>query len=78
MLRPTKHAHPDRTPIGIAYVLLAHLRKQRVAEFSQLRKLARNFSKGTDVLLLPALSFLFLLGVIEYRPKIDSFEYTGK
>jgi hypothetical protein len=78
MLRPTKHSHPDRTPIGIAYVLLAYLRKWRVAEFSQLRKLVKNSSKGSDVLLLPALNLLFLLGVIEYRPKIDSFEYRGK
>jgi hypothetical protein len=78
MLRPTKHSHPDRTAIGIAYALLAHLREQRIAEFSHLRKLAKNSSRGSDVLLLPALNFLFLLGVIEYRPKIDSFEYTGK
>lgn len=78
MLRPTKHSHPDRTPVGIACVLLSHLKRQRVAEFAQLRKLAKNFSKGSDILLLPALNFLFLLGVIEYRPKIDSFEYTGK
>ncbi len=78
MLRPTKHSHPDRTPVGIACVLLSQLKRQRVAEFAQLRKLAKNFSKGSDILLLPALNFLFLLGVIEYRPKIDSFEYTGK
>lgn len=78
MLRPTKHSHPDRTPIGIAFVILAHMRKQRIAEFSQLQKIAKNFSKGSDVLLLPALNLLFLVGVVEYRPKTDSFEYTGK
>lgn len=78
MLRPTKHSHPDRTPVRVACVILAHLRKQRVAEFTQLRKLAKNSSKGSDVLLLPALNLLYLVGVIEYRPKIDSFEYTGK
>jgi hypothetical protein len=59
-------------------VILTHLRRQRVAEFSQLRKLARSSSRGSDILLLPALNLLFLVGVIEYRPKIDSFEYTGK
>lgn len=78
MLRPTKHSHPDRTPVGVACVILTHLRRQRVAEFSQLRKLARSSSRGSDILLLPALNLLFLVGVIEYRPKIDSFEYTGK
>ena len=78
MLRPTKHSHPDRTAVGVACIILTHLRMQRVAEFSQLRRLARNSSKGSDVLLLPALNLLFLVGMIEYRPKIDSFEYTGK
>jgi len=78
MLRPTKHSHPDRTTIGIACVILTHLKRQRVAEFSQLRKIAKNSSKGSDILLLPALNLLFLVGVIEYRPKIDSFEYAGK
>jgi hypothetical protein len=78
MLRPTKHSHPDRTPIGIACTMLAHLKRQRVAEFSQLRKLAKSSSRGSDVLLMPALNLLYLVGVIEYRPKTDSFEYTGK
>jgi hypothetical protein len=58
--------------------MLAHLKRQRVAEFSQLRKLAKSSSRGSDVLLMPALNLLYLVGVIEYRPKTDSFEYTGK
>jgi hypothetical protein len=78
MLRPTKHSHPDRTLIGVAYVLLAFLKKRRIAEFSQLKELAKGASKGSDTLLLPAVNLLFLIGVLEYRAKIDSFEYVGK
>jgi hypothetical protein len=29
------------------------------------------------VLFLPTLSFLYLLGLVEYRPKTDSLEYVG-
>jgi hypothetical protein len=78
MLRPTKHSHPDRTLVGVAYVLLAFLKKRRIAEFREVRELAKKSSKGTDALLLPAVNLLFMIGVLEYRAKIDSFEYVGK
>jgi len=32
---------------------------------------------GGDVLFLPALNFLYLMGLIEYRPKTDAVEYVG-
>lgn len=31
-----------------------------------------------DVLFLPSLNFLYLLGLIEYHPKTDSIEYVGQ
>jgi hypothetical protein len=64
--------------IGVSYVLLAFLKKRRVAEFRELKALARKSSKGSDVLLLPAVNLLFIMGLVEYRSKIDSFEYVGK
>jgi hypothetical protein len=33
---------------------------------------------GGDVLFLPSLNFLYVLGLIEYHPKTDSVEYVGQ
>ena len=77
MLRPTKHSHPDRTVINIAMLLLKHLCKRRLERYSDLQMFSKKAVAGGEVLLLPALSFLFLLGLIEYRPKTDAIEYVG-
>lgn len=77
MLRPTKHSHPDRTIVNMAMHLLKRLRKLRVDRYGELRDFAKRVITGGDVLFLPALNFLFLLGLIEYRPKTDAIEYVG-
>ena len=77
MLRPTKHSHPDRTVINVSLKLLARLKKRRLDDYGGLRKFAKKAVPGGDVLFLPALNFLFLLGLIEYRPKTDAVEYMG-
>lgn len=77
MLRPTKHSHPDRTVVGVALVLLGRLKSRRLDEYDALRRFARKTIPGGDVLFQPAVNFLFLLGLVEYRPKTDSLEYLG-
>lgn len=77
MLRPTKHSHPDRTVVNVALLLLTRLRKRRLEGYDALRAHAKKVVAGGDVLFLPALNFLFLLGLIEYRPKTDAVEYVG-
>ena len=77
MLRPSKHSHPDRTVINISLFLVAWLKTHRVEDFDALMKLAKDAVAGGDVLFLPALNFLFLLGLIEYRAKNDVIEYVG-
>lgn len=77
MLRPTKHSHPDRTVINVSLLLLQRLRARRVGEYDALRKYVKNAVVGGDVLFLPALNFLYLLGLIDYRPKTDAVEYVG-
>jgi hypothetical protein len=57
--------------------LLTHLRKRRLDGYSALRAYAKKAVAGGDVLFLPALNFLYLLGLIEYRPKTDAIEYVG-
>jgi hypothetical protein len=77
MLRPTKHSHPDRTVINVSLLLLARLRTRRVDDYGVLRKYAKKSVTGGDVLFLPALNFLYLMGLIDYRPKTDAVEYVG-
>lgn len=77
MLRPTKHSHPDRTVINVSLLLLARLKALRVDEYDILRKYAKKLVVGGDVLFLPALNFLYLMGLIDYHPKTDSVEYVG-
>lgn len=77
MLRPTKHSHPDRTVLNVALIALDVLKKKRVENYSTLRAAAKKRVSGGDVLFLPAVNFLYLMGLIEYRPKTDSFEYVG-
>lgn len=77
MLRPTKHSHPDRTVINVALLLLARLKMRRLDDYDGLRKHAKKIVVGGDVLFLPALNFLYLMGLIDYRPKTDAVEYVG-
>jgi hypothetical protein len=77
MLRPTKHSHPDRTVINVSLLLLARLKARRLDDYDTLRKYAKKSVGGGDVLFLPALNFLYLMGLIDYRPKTDAVEYVG-
>lgn len=77
MLRPTKHSHPDRTVINVSLLLLSRLKIRRIDGYDDLRRFARNKVVGGDVLFLPALNFLYLMGLVEYRPKTDVVEYVG-
>ena len=77
MLRPTKHSHPDRTVINVAMIILVKLKNLRIASYSDLLSYAKKNVIGGDMLFLPALNFLFLMGLVEYRPKTDSIEYIS-
>jgi hypothetical protein len=78
MLRPSKHAHPDRTIVAVSLLLLARLRSQRLCDYDALLAYVRKGVIGGDVLFLPSLNFLYLLGLIEYHPKTDAVEYVGQ
>jgi hypothetical protein len=77
MLRPNKHSHPDRTVIYLSLLLLNRLKTRRLEDYSNLRNYAKNTVTGGDVLFLPALNFLYLMGLIDYLPKTDAIEYVG-
>jgi hypothetical protein len=79
MLRPTKHAHPDRTVIAVATVVLRALRGRRAMSYDDLRDLVEKRSgSDAETLFAPAVALLFLLGLLDYRPTVDAFEYRGQ
>lgn len=77
MLRPSKHSHPDKTVISLSVRILTRMRKLRTIDYDSLRTFSRASVQGGEALFLPSLSFLFLLGLVAYHPKTDSFEYIG-
>jgi hypothetical protein len=77
MLRPAKHAHPDQTALYLAALLITHLKRRRIETYGELLQLAKTKVRGGDALFLPAVEVLYLLGLIEYRRKADSFEFVG-
>jgi len=77
MLRPSKHSHPDQTVVNVATLLIKRLKRLRLEECEKLRSYVKKAVTGGDALYLPSLSLLYLLGLVEYRPKTDSMEYVG-
>lgn len=77
VLRPNKHSDPELTILPIAAEVLKKLRKKRSCTVSDLRKHFEGFGTDRVLLLLPSLSVLFVLGLVEYRRKTDCMEYVG-
>ena len=62
---------------GVPHRPSVRLKTRRVDDYDGLRKYAKKSVIGGDVLFLPALNFLYLMGLIDYRPKTDAVEYIG-
>jgi hypothetical protein len=77
MLRPSKYSHPDRTLLNVSVILLAYLKEHQLAKFDTLLSVCKQNVESSELLFLPALNFLYLLGLIEYHPKTDVVEYVG-
>lgn len=77
MLRPSKHSHPDKTVLNIAVLILKRIKSRRLEEFEALKAFVAKSVRGGTTLYLPALDLLYLLGLLQYRPKTDSLEYVG-
>jgi hypothetical protein len=79
MLLPNKHSHPDETVLAAATMLLKDLRRKRAIRYDELKAvLDKRTSQSSDYLFTPAVSLLFLLGLVEYKDSVDTFEYAGK
>ncbi len=77
MIRPTKHMNPERSVLALAAILLQRLKRKRLEGYSALTAHAVKKMRDGDTLFPGALSLLYLLGLVEYRPSSDAFEYVG-
>ncbi len=77
ILLPTKHSHPDRTTIAVATLILQRLKHVRLDRYDDLVSYISDNNSCAKYLFLSAMNFLFLLGLVEYHTKNDSFEYIG-
>lgn len=78
LLHPSKHAWPDDTVVAAATRILRLLRQRRSVPYPELFEAAKRNSRGGDFLFAPAVNLLYLLGLLEYHAKGDSFEYVGQ
>lgn len=79
MLKPTKHLDPALSVLNMAAHSLAMLSRNRTMKYEDLyEKLERKFGDGVRPIFIRSVSFLFLLGKIEYHSKNDTFEYLHK
>jgi hypothetical protein len=78
MLTPRKHLNLDVSVLRVAALMLRELDKRGVIEFERLRGLiVRRAGSDAEIVFLPALNFLFLLGKIDYHLKNDTIEYRS-
>lgn len=78
MLTPTKHSNPDRTVVAAATSALRAVRRTRVVGYDELKAVVDADTKSADYLFTPAISLLYLLGLVSYHPVNDTFEFVGR
>lgn len=78
LLLPNKNAHPDLTVISVSSFILGVLRKERVLGYADLYAKLSAHDSRTVYLFSSSLELLFLLGLLNYHVKNDTFEYVGK
>lgn len=76
MLTPKKHLNLDVSVLRVSSLLLSELRRRGVVEIEKLRAYAiRRAGEDAEMVFLPSLNFLFLLGRIAYHDKNDTIEF---
>jgi len=75
MIRPAKHLNLNTCVLRAASRLLARLQKERICRFTDLRACLTDLGDDDEVIFLPTIHFLYLVGRVEYHPQTDSFEY---
>jgi len=78
MLTPRKHLDLNTSLLRIAAIMLKELHKRGVIEMMTLKqKVIRRVGSNGELMFLPALNFLYLLGKVEYHVQNDTLEYRA-
>ncbi|MDA8328691.1 MAG: hypothetical protein M0Z83_06935 [Betaproteobacteria bacterium] len=75
MIRATKYLNLNTCVLRAASRLLAKLQAERLCGYEVLRSSLSSLDPDADILFLPTIHFLFLLGRVNYHAQTDSFEY---
>lgn len=75
MIRPAKHLNLNTCVLRAASRLLVRLQQDRVCRFADLRASLADLGDDAEVVFLPTVNFLYLVGRVDYHPQTDSFEY---
>jgi hypothetical protein len=80
MLTPHKHLKLNTSVLNLSALALVYLQRHRSVSYQQLyahleRRAGDRDSEDVRVMFGPTVSFLYLLGKLQYHPKNDSFEY---
>jgi ABC-3C biological conflict system middle component len=76
MLFPSKHDHPDQTVFAVATLMIERLSTKQLVGYDDLSAYCRSRVRHGELLFTPAISLLFLLGLVNYLPKADAFEWV--
>lgn len=77
-LLPTKHSHPDKTTIALSVIIVKRLKRERIEQYDSLLEFLEKKNSDAKTLFLSSMNFLYLVGLIDYHKKTDSFEYVGQ
>jgi hypothetical protein len=80
MLTPHKHLKLNTSVLNLSALALVYLHRHRSVSYEQLyttleKRVGARDADDVRVMFGPTLSFLFLMGKIQYHPKNDTFEY---
>lgn len=78
IISPSKHDNPDQTVVYASFLMLKILKEKEIVPYKDLLQYIKSNIQGGECLFIPALDFLFLLDLVEYQIKIDSFKCIGK
>lgn len=79
LMKPTKYTDLNLSIIAISGFLIPIFQKRRFVSYTELLSLLeKKYSISAHDVFLQTIDFLFLLGLVKYYPKTDSFEWLGK
>jgi len=79
MLKPTKYSNLNVTLLAITCELLKLFKKNQAVTYTDLlNKILQEKGVEAKRIFLPALSFLFLIGKVEYHQKSDVIKFINE